>query len=174
MRRALRILKNRRLLVYFVAPNAVFWAVAGLTTAVQLLPLLSLVTSALALGICVAFFPAVLAFFEREGALSTGEALTLGIWCSWFATALLGVFTFVWRAVGQPLWLINNDAVGYLRFLTICGACLHLASPDAITDRIPSTRWIKIGGAVAALVLVILIISYVASMVAEMPRGPQE
>lgn len=166
-----RILQSRRFWLFFGLPNLAFAALAAATDAIDILPVMSLITSALSIGICVAFFPAIFSFFARDGAIGTGEALTLGIWCTWFATALLGILTFVWRAAGQPLWLINNDAVAYLRFLNICGACLHLASPDAITDRIPSSRWIKIGAMVAGLVMAFFVASYVLGLLSERSVG---
>lgn len=164
-----RVLGGGRFWIFFVLPQAIFGVLAYATEAATLIPALNIAMVALAVGVCVAFAPSMVRFFAGRGPVDRGDALSLGIFTTWFATAFSGVWSLTWRWMGQPAWLANNDLVSYFRFIFVCGAVLHLVAPGAIEDRIPPTRWVKIGGAVALVVFVAFMALWALDKMPEMP-----
>ena len=167
MSTARRVLFGRRFWIYFVLPQVVFGVLAVLTDASDLIPILSVALVALSFGVCVAFLPAALTFFSGTGAMDRADALSIGIFATWFGSALSGSWGVAWRYAGEPLWLANNDFVSYFRYMAVCGAILHLAAPGAITDRIPPSRWVKIGAIVAVSIFGTFLVGLCLHLIAD-------
>lgn len=145
------VLGGGRFWVCFVLPQIAFAVLALVTDATTLIPVLNMAMVALACGVCLAFAPAALRFFAGRGWMDQGDALSLGIFTTWFASALNGIWSITWRYLGKPEWLADTDLVSYFRYMLVCGAVLHLVAPGAIADRIPPAKWVRIGIRVAVV-----------------------
>ena len=164
-----RVLSGGRFWLCFALPQVIFVGMAYSTEAVTLIPALNVAVVALAAGVCVAFAPSVIRFFAGRGWMDRGDALSLGIFTTWFAALLNGGWSLTWRWLGQPAWLANNDFVSYFRYMLVCGAILHLDAPGAIEDRIPPARWVKIGGTVALVVFIAFMALWAIDRMPEFP-----
>lgn len=167
-----RVLGGGRFWACFVFPQAMFAALAWTTEAATLIPALNVAMVALAVGVCVAFSPSVIRFFSGRGWMDQGDALSIGIFTTWFATALNGGWSLTWRYLGQPAWLANNDFVSYFRYMFVAGAILHLVAPGAIADRIPPAQWVRIGSAVAITVFVAFAVIWALDKAPDLPGLP--
>ena len=151
---------NRRLLLLFVLPNLIIFALMFAVRNVQLIGLFNVLNLCLAIWVVVAFCPVVFDVLLTVRPLDRADYLGLGIFLGWSSTIWLRLYSIVWRWFEQPAWLTDSDILNYGLFLQFCAAALHLAAPDAINNRVPPRRWIKIGAVAAAAVLIALILGY--------------
>ena len=153
-----------RFLGLFVLPNIVFAVLAITAEALPLISILNLVVITLAVNICIAFAPSAIKSMFGTHQLNKVDFLTLGIFSVWFSIVLGTGMTLVWRYLGEPSWVIDNNFNSYRSFMLVCAAVFHLASPGSIHDAVPSRRWIKIGAWIAAGVFAALLLLYASDV----------
>ena len=150
-----------RLFWLFIVPNIVFGAIALLTPATGFITVLNAALVALALGVCLAYGPPVIAALTSDKRpMDRADWLGIGIFCSWFAVVVNRTWSISWRYLGRPDWLLESDIVSYALWLSACAAVFHLAAPGAIGEMVPPRRWINIGILVAVLMFMSLLLGY--------------
>lgn len=153
-------LLNGRLFLLFVVPNLLIVGLMAGTPNVRLIGVLNALNLALATWVVVAFSPVVFDVLLSRRNIDRADYLGMGIFLGWSSTIVLRTYSIVWRWMDQPLWLTDSDILNYGLFLQTCAAVLHLAAPDAIDNRVPPRRWIKIGAVAGAVVLIVLLMGY--------------
>lgn len=151
---------NWRLLLLFVVPNVIILALMILTPNVRLIGIFNALNLALSTWVVVAFSPVVFDVLLTNRHIDRADYLGMGIFLGWSSIIVLRTYSIVWRWLDQPLWLTDSDILNYGLFLQTCAAVLHLAAPDAIENRVPPRRWIKIGAVAGAVVLICLLMGY--------------
>jgi hypothetical protein len=149
-----------RALYLFVIPNILVILLNLITDPRPAIFVVGAINSSLAMGISVAFAPAIIRIFTEDRPLEKADWLAFGIWISWTSLAMRFVYSLIWRWQGTPSWMINTDLSVYISCMTTIGAISHLVAPGAIGDRIPPRRWIIIGLLAAAGVLCMIAIGY--------------
>lgn len=157
---------TRRVLTLFIVPNLLYALVALSTDAQLLITLLNGALLALAVGVCVAYYPVVWLVLKDEAENDTADWLGLGVFCSWAAIVYARIFSMIWRAWGgDGDWMLNSDLVTYQLFLSISAAVFHLGAPGAIGNRrVPTVRWVKTGIYAAAGAFGALVVGYTFDM----------
>jgi hypothetical protein len=145
---------------FFILPNLLFAAVAMSTDAGWLIGILNSLLISLAAGVCCAYGPAAIRILFTHDPIEDSDCLSLGIFISWGAIIELRAWSVVWRWMGMPAALTNTDFITYGLFMSATAAVLHLGAPGGVNGRIPTTRWIKIGILVAAVVLLTILVSW--------------
>jgi hypothetical protein len=78
-----------RLFWLFIVPNIVFGAIALLTPATGFITVLNAALVALAMGVCLAYGPPVIAVLASDKRpMDRADWLGIGIFCSWFAVVV--------------------------------------------------------------------------------------
>jgi hypothetical protein len=135
----------------FVFPNLLFLAVAFWLPVEAMLIIFNGLATTMALGVCVAYAPAVLSImFDDHGRIDRGDLLAVGIFCGWFAIIVRSAIQFYWRYLDQPADFLDNYFVLYAIWLMLCGATFHLLAPGTVSSRVPTRRWVTVGIWVAA------------------------
>lgn len=121
-----------------------FWVVAAFVPNTRLMESMRLVQITISAVVFFAYLPyatdAVLA--RRPNRI---QQLALGIALGFFALAMNGVWSLVWRLSGQPYWMANSDIVGFFVWLSILSATLHITAPAPADGLIPRRNWILLG-----------------------------
>ena len=151
---------NRRLLLLFIVPNLLIGAIMLVSRNVQLIGVFNVLNLALATWVVVAFFPVVFDVLFTNRPIDRADYLGMGIFLGWSSTIWLRSYSIVWRWFEQPPWLTDSDILSYGLFLQSCAAILHIAAPDAIGNRVPARRWIKIGAVAGGVVFLALVMGY--------------
>ena len=144
----------------FIVPNAAFCLIATLTSTTAFISVLNSALVAMAIGVCIAYWPSIAAVLMGTRPLDRADWLGLGIFCAWFGTFVNRSWSIVWRYLGRPEWLLESDIVSYALWLGMCAAVFHLAAPGAIDEQVPPRRWINIGILVAVLMFLPLLLGY--------------
>jgi hypothetical protein len=112
-------------------------------------------------GIAVAMSIAVIiAYWEGvHEALTTrsrdaGHILLLGVVCGWGGLFARQAAMWLWRWAGEPAWVINHKAFGFISVLVISAGALHLSARGAINNQIPRRNFVILGITVAVGVLI--------------------
>jgi len=127
---------------------AAFWPIAWVLPRHNLFDLVNALTVAVAIGVLVAYAPAVRRSLMRND-LSGSHYLVLGIACTWAATSVRHVWNWAWRYMDKPDAMIDNPIVAFLIWVMFTGGALHLTARDAIDGHIPSRNWVWLGVVVA-------------------------
>jgi hypothetical protein len=109
---------------------------------------------ALASGIVVAYAPVAWDAL-RTGLVDGAGILSIGIFASWAGAVVARGGSIIWRAAGQPPEWLNSAPWGVHIAFTCVGALCHLIAPEAVSGRVPTRQWIKIGILVAFAVLTV-------------------
>lgn len=145
----------------FILPNVVFTMIALVTPPKVLIAAFNAAIAALAVGVCVAYFPVIRHMLTKDQApLDKADLLALGIFCSWFGMVLRTVWSLTWRYYGMPDDWTDTHITSYFIFLGMCGALFHLAAPGAVGDRVPTKHWVKLGALTAGGVFIGLALGF--------------
>jgi hypothetical protein len=106
-----------RLFWLFILPNIVFGIIAYLTPATGFIPVLNAALVALAIGVCLAYGPPVIAVLVGKRKMDRADWLGIGIFRSWSAVVVNRMWSIVWRYMGRPDWLLESDIVSYALWL---------------------------------------------------------
>lgn len=128
---------------------ALYWPAAVLAPPGFLLEGLHAVRIAVCAVVVVAYAPVCLEALAL-GRIGRVEQLSLGITVGWGALLLQGLWSLLWRLAGRPAWMVDSDLDGFLVWVTILGAVLHVTAPGAVDGRVPRRTWIVTGLAFGA------------------------
>lgn len=169
-----------RLWRMFILPTLAFCALAYLTEDRALIMVLNIVQFGFASAVVTAFTPEVWRVMTGTRGMSRGSWMAYGIWMGWGAVVWRTGESLIWRAIGQPAWLINSDVTSAYLYFGCIAAAAHIIRPGELDERIPARETIRIGvivGALAALGLAcvyaseILALIHGAPMRGDLPRN---
>lgn len=105
----------------------------------------------LAVGIMIAYAKNAWEALHTEFIIG-GDVLAIGIFLSWAGVAMARGGSIIWRILDQPVSWLNSGYWGMHICLTAMGGVCHLVAPRAISGRVPTQQWIKIGAITAVSV----------------------
>lgn len=142
-----RFIRNRIVIFTFAAWVA-YWPFALLVPHDVMLELINGLVAALSVGLVVAYMPGVWSRLRENPYLVTGaDMLVLGIVVVQFAVAGLFIWSWAFRVLGQPQWMIDHPFRGWFLYLLSLGGALHLMASDVgpINYHIPDRGWMRVG-----------------------------
>ncbi len=108
----------------------------------------NVVMLSLACGIVVAYAPDV--WHDLKFAKLNGSAiLSIGIFSSWLAIIYRTGSSISWRLYGKPIEWLDSGLWGFHIPMSCFAALCHLIAPEAVSGRVPTKQWVRIGIMVA-------------------------
>lgn len=104
-------------------------------------PLLQVLNSiAMTIGLTIVFFYGK--GLRHIGQIGTaGYLLVLGIVMAWSAIVYRLFWSWLWRLMDQPDWMINHWSQAFPVWVVIIGGILHLTAQNAIENKVPRENW---------------------------------
>lgn len=113
----------------------------------------NVVMLSLAFGIVVAYAPSV--WQDLKSATLDGAAiLSIGIFSSWLAIIYRTGASILWRLNDKPVEWLDSGLWGAHIAISCFAALCHLIAPEAVSGRVPTRQWVRIGIMVAAGVFI--------------------
>lgn len=132
------------ILLALVIPSALFWTVNAYVPEDIIHNISKGIIISSGTGVFVAYAPGFWLML-REGYISRGLLLSLGILMVSFFGVVHQVYHWYWRLTGESLDLINSRVVAYIVTMIGVGWCLHLFAPGVIEETVPRRAWIILG-----------------------------
>jgi hypothetical protein len=107
----------------------------------------------LASGIVVAYAPVAWQAL-RHGLVDGAGILSIGIFASWLGVVIARGVSIVWRVLDKPVDWLDSPWWGIHIAASTVGAMCHLIAPEAVSGRVPTREWVRIGLMVAGGVFV--------------------
>ena len=113
----------------------------------------NVVMLSLAFGIVVAYAPSV--WHDLRSATLDGAAiLSVGIFSSWLAIIYRTGSSIIWRLNDKPVEWLDSVLWGFHIAVSCFAALCHLIAPEAVSGRVPTRQWVRIGVLVAGGVFI--------------------
>ncbi len=109
----------------------------------------NVVLLSLASGVVVAYAPVALSTF-RTAMLDGAAILSLGIFIGWSGVTMARGGSIVWRLFDKPPEWLDSAVWGTHIVLSILSALCHMIAPEAVSGKVPTRQWVRIGLMVAA------------------------
>jgi hypothetical protein len=145
---------RNRIIIFLAMSWMAYWPVSLIVPRQILLEAVNGMLAALSIGVVMAFFPgAWWALRNRPYRMDGSHLLVLGITVIQIAVSVLFVWSWAYRFLDQPAWMVDHLFRGWIVYLLFLGGLLHLMAGDMGTGKdntaLPTTGWIHIGAVVA-------------------------
>lgn len=117
-----------------------YTAMSAVVSTHYLITMMHAVVFFVSLAVVAYYLPAVIPTILR-GRGSREECLILGIVLTWGSTAVVRLWSSVYRVLDRPEWMFENAIFGFLLMTAIVGGVLHLTAPHVQDGRVPAARW---------------------------------
>lgn len=134
-----------------------FWGVAPFVDVRHVYAFVNAMALMVAVVIVIAYSPEVwetVRLPRKE--VSGGHLLVLGIVVAWISSAERGAFSYVYRYLGEPKWMMDTLLQAFAVWVLVWGGVMHVTAKGAIHGHIPRRNWVKLGWAVAGAVALVL------------------
>lgn len=81
----------------------------------------------------------------KRGEISEVALATTGIALAALYHILYSFWLLLWRLMGQPRDMVNNDYIGFVVWMSVVAAILLIGAPGAVGGVIPRRTWLVIG-----------------------------
>lgn len=148
----MRRLVRNRIFLAVVAAWLAYWPVTLIADRSVLLEAVSGMIAAISAGIVCAYAPGAWSVLRlRPYKLTGADLLLLGVVVVQFSITLLFIWSWSYRLLGGPDWMVDHYFRGWVIYLLFIGNVLHLLAWD--TDEknhiLPTKSWVHIGSLVA-------------------------
>jgi len=112
----------------------------------ELFEMLNAVIFSVAIGILIGYAPGVWEAVRRPlSELRAGDALQIGIFIGWGATAIVFVVLWYWRLTGKETDVVDSALSAFSRWMLTTAGFMHLAASGSIDGMVPLKSYIKAG-----------------------------
>lgn len=133
-----------------------FWTVHYLVPFKPLMQSLNALVLCVSISVVLTYAPAWAQTLAKPR-LDGGDALSLGIGCTWCSDIGFRLWSIAWRGLDNPEWMLTTAILPLLLTVNFMGGVLHLTAPGAVDGVVPRRNWIILGITVGAAFFVILI-----------------
>lgn len=110
----------------------------------------NVIVLSVASGIVVAYAPVAWQAMRKGRLIDGADILSIGIFTAWCGVAYARMGSIIWRMLDKPVSWLDSGWWGFHIAMTCMGALCHLVAPEAVSGRVPTKEWIRIGLMVAA------------------------
>lgn len=124
---------------------------------------LNMATLSVAVAIVITYAP-VWGRTLTKARLDGGDALSLGIGCTWLAEIGQRIWSIIWRGLDQPGWMTDSYVLPLLLTLNFLGGVQHITAPGAVDGIVPRRNWIVLGAAVGVSLFLFLALLWLGNV----------
>lgn len=139
----------RMILISLIIPTAVFLIINSVASADIIHTLSKGYFASVGIGVVVAYAPG-LWLMMRDGYLSRGLLLSMGIIELMLFLVAHQLYHWYWRLTGEDLNVINSSIVAWFVIMMGCAGVFILTAPGVIEETVPRRSWIILGAWVSA------------------------
>jgi hypothetical protein len=127
---------------------ALYLVLASFIPPSPLLEHIRLLQMSTAIAVVIAYSPFAFSALRESRRPDRVQQLSMGILLGFLSIMLGGLWSYVWRTSGKPAWMYDSDVQGFIIWISILAAALHITAPGAIDGQIPKRNFIMLGCAV--------------------------
>lgn len=145
-----RFIRNRVVISLGVA-WLMYWPAVAVVPTSLFLEFVNGMLAAVSIGVAVAYTPDIWQTMRKQPfRLTDAHLLVLGTTIMHWGIAAIFAWSWVYRILNRPEWMVDHPLRGWLIYLVFLGAVLHLAVGDVQSKgTLPSRGWLHIGTFIA-------------------------